>query len=406
VISGTTDCLKTRGNPNRRSSIRCLPTGFLFLRAVRGHYHQETVHVLWPPLFVIFMTPDESERSDQPAQSGQSNGCEQTPTASERDRDHNRDREYRAESETDRERDYDTCPECGGRLEHDPEHGERACAECGLVVNEDEIDHGAEWTAHSAEEQQERSRVGSPVTPTMHDKGLSTEIDWRNQDARGNPLSTRQRRKMQRLRTWHSRSQTDGTQERNLRHGLGEIDRMASALGLPTSIRETASVIYRRVISENLLIGRSVESVSAAALYAATRQSSSARSLDGIVTVARMDKQSIGRTYRYISRELGLEIGPPDPTDHLPRLCSVLDLSTEIEQQSRELLEIAIAAEAISGKNPVGLAAAAVYASGILCKEKVTQSSISEVASVSKVTIRNRYQELLDLHEQTQSRGR
>jgi transcription initiation factor TFIIB len=368
---------------------------------VRGHYHQETLRVLWPPLFVIFMTPDQSERADQPVQSDHSNRCEQ-PTGSERDRD----REYRAESETDRERDYDTCPECGGRLEHDPEHGERACTECGLVVNEGEIDHGAEWTAHSAEEQQERSRVGSPVTPTMHDKGLSTEIDWRDQDARGNPLSTRQRRKMQRLRTWHSRSQTNGTQERNLRHGLGEIDRMASALGLPTSIRETASVIYRRVISENLLIGRSVESVSAAALYAATRQSSSARSLDGIVGVARIDKQSIGRTYRHINRELGLEIEPPDPTDHLPRLCSVLDLSTEIEQQSRELLETAIAAEEISGKNPVGLAAAAVYAGALLCNEKVTQSSISEVASVSKVTIRNRYQELLNLHEQTQRRDR
>ena len=349
---------------------------------------------------MIFMTSDKSEQVDQSAQSDKSNGCEQTSTA-KRDRDCDRGREYRAESATERDSDYDTCPECGGRLEHDPEHGDRACTECGLVVDENEIDHGAEWTAHSSEEQKERSRVGSPVTPTMHDKGLSTEIDWRDQDARGNPLSARQRRKMQRLRTWHSRSQTNGTQERNLRHGLGEIDRMASALGLPTPIRETASVIYRRVISENLLIGRSVESVSAAALYAATRQSSSARSLDGVVAVARIDKQSIGRTYRYINRELGLEIEPPDPTDHLPRLCSVLDLSTEIEHQSRELLETAIAADAISGKNPVGLAAAAVYAGGILCNEKVTQKSISQVASVSKVTIRNRYQELLDLHEQT-----
>jgi transcription initiation factor TFIIB len=342
------------------------------------------------------MVPNQSDRVDQSVQGDQSNGCEQTSTASERGR------EYSAESEPNRERDYDTCPECSGRLEHDPQHGERACTECGLVVDEDEIDRGAEWTAHSAEEQQERSRVGAPITPTMHDKGLSTEIDWRNKDARGKPLSSRQRRKMQRLRTWHSRSQTDGTQERNLRHGLGEIDRMASALGLPTSIRETASVVYRRVISENLLIGRSVESVSAAALYAATRQSSSARSLDGIVGVARIDKQSIGRTYRHINRELGLEIEPPDPTNHLPRLCSMLDLSTEIEQQSRELLETAIAAEEISGKNPVGLAAAAVYAGSLLCNEKVTQKAVSEAASVSKVTIRNRYQELLDLYEQTQ----
>jgi transcription initiation factor TFIIB len=307
--------------------------------------------------------------------------------------------EHTASSE--RETPQETCPECGGRLANDPEHGERACVECGLIVDVEEIDRGAEWTAYSSEERDEKSRVGSPTTPTMHDKGLSTEIDWRDQDARGNQLSSRQRQKMSRLRMWHSRSQTEGAQDRNLRHGLGEIDRMASALGLPQSVRETASVIFRRVIGENLLIGRSVEGTSGAALYAAMRQSDLVRSLDDIATVARIDKQKIGRTYRYINRELTLESEPPDPTDHLPRFCSQLDLSPKTEHMSRELLETAVETEEnyLSGKNPVGLAAAAVYAGALLTDEKVTQKAVSDVASISEVTIRNRYQELLELHE-------
>ena len=52
-----------------------------------------------------------------------------------------------------------------------------------------------------------------------------------------------------------------------------------------------------------------------------------------------------------------------------------------------------------SGKSPVGLAAAAVYAAALLTNEKVTQSEVSEVANISEVTIRNRYKELLEAED-------
>ncbi len=74
----------------------------------------------------------------------------------------------------------------------------------------------------------------------MHDKGLSTNIDWRDKDAYGNSLSSNQRQKMQRLRKWNERFRTRDSKERNLKQALGEIDRMASALGLPENVRETA----------------------------------------------------------------------------------------------------------------------------------------------------------------------
>ena len=92
------------------------------------------------------------------------------------------------------------CPECDGQLVSDDEHGETVCADCGLVVAEDSVDRGPEWRAFDAAEKNKKSRVGAPTTNTMHDKGLSTNIDWRNKDAYGNSLGSRQREKMQRLR--------------------------------------------------------------------------------------------------------------------------------------------------------------------------------------------------------------
>ncbi|RQG95873.1 transcription initiation factor IIB [Natrarchaeobius chitinivorans] len=302
------------------------------------------------------------------------------------------EREESAEETGERER----CPECEGRLVSDAEHAETVCSECGLVVEEGEIDRGPEWRAFDAAEKDEKSRVGAPTTNMMHDQGLSTNIGWQDKDAYGKSLSSRQRQKMQRLRTWNERFRTRDSKERNLKQALGEIDRMASALGLPENVRETASVIYRRALEEDLLPGRSIEGVATSSLYASARQAGTPRSLDEISAVSRVEKDEIARTYRYVVRELGLEVQPADPESYVPRFASDLDLSEETERRARRLLKTAKDDGIHSGKSPVGLAAAAVYAAALLTNEKVTQNEVSEVASISEVTIRNRYHELLE----------
>jgi len=288
------------------------------------------------------------------------------------------------------------CPECGGNVATDTEHGETVCKDCGLVIEEDSIDRGPEWRAFDSAERDRKSRVGAPTTNMMHDKGLSTNIGWQNKDAYGRSLSSEQRQKMQRLRTWNERFRTRDSKERNLKQALGEIDRMASALGLPQNVRETASVIYRRALGDDLLPGRSIEGVATAALYASARMAGSPRSLDEMSVVSRVDKMELTRTYRYIVRELSLEVQPADPEQYLPRFVSDLDLTDETERQARELIERARRAGLLSGKSPVGLAAAAVYAAALLTNDKVTQSEVSDVANISEVTIRNRYKELLE----------
>jgi transcription initiation factor TFIIB len=289
------------------------------------------------------------------------------------------------------------CPECGSAdLVTDDERGETVCESCGLVVEEDEIDRGPEWRAFDAAEKDQKSRVGAPTTQMMHDKGLSTNIGWQDRDAYGNSLSSNQRQKMQRLRTWNERFRTRDSKERNLKQALGEIERMASALGLPENVRETASVIYRRALSDDLLPGRSIEGIATAALHAAARMAHVPRSIDEVGRVSRVGEAEFERAYRYIVRELGLEIEPADPSEYLPRFCSDLEVSKETERTARELLENAKQENVHSGKSPVGLAAAALYASARLTNEDVTQSEVSGVSDISEVTIRTRYQELLE----------
>jgi len=174
----------------------------------------------------------------------------------------------------------------------------------------------------------------------MHDKGLSTNIDWRDKDAYGNSLGAKQRQKMQRLRKWNERFRTRDSKERNLKQALGEIDRMASApSACSENVRETASVIYRRALDENLLPGWSIEGVSTASVYAAARQAGVPRSLDGSRTSpGSRSPRSHGPTATS-SANSAWRSPLADPESYVPRFASSLGMSDEAEHRARRLLQ-------------------------------------------------------------------
>ncbi|PNX45865.1 MAG: transcription initiation factor IIB, partial [Thermoplasmata archaeon M9B1D] len=223
------------------------------------------------------------------------------------------------------------CPQCGGtHLTKDYSRAELVCEDCGLVIDEDFIDHGPEWRAFDSDQREKRARVGAPMTYTIHDKGLSTMIGWKNRDSYGKSIPTRNRAQLYRLRKWQRRIRISDATERNLAFALSELDRMASGMGLPRNVRETAAMIYRKAVLKNLIRGRSIEGVSAAALYAACRQCNVPRTLDEIAGSSRVSRKEIGRTYRFIARELGLRLMPTSPQDYISRFCSELKLSGDV----------------------------------------------------------------------------
>ena len=294
-----------------------------------------------------------------------------------------------------------TCPECESESITSDGGGELVCEDCGLVIEDENIDRGPEWRAFNHSERQSKSRVGAPTTQTMHDKGLTTQIDWKDKDAYGRSLSSEKRSQMHRLRKWQERIRTKDAGERNLQFALSEIDRMASALGVPRSVREVASVIYRRALNEDLIRGRSIEGVATACLYAACRQEGIPRSLEEVSDVSRVEQKEIGRTYRYVAQELELKMEPVDPKQYVPRFASELDLSEEVQSKANEIIDTTAEQGLLSGKSPTGYAAAAIYAASLLCNEKKTQREVADVAQVTEVTIRNRYQEqieTMDIH--------
>ena len=77
-----------------------------------------------------------------------------------------------------------------------------------------------------------------------------------------------------------------------------------------------------------------------------------------------------------------------------------LELQKKTKRYAVKVLKQAQENEVSAGKDPMGLAAAALYLSCVKNSEDKTQRDIAEAANVTEVTIRNRYKglkESLDL---------
>lgn len=284
------------------------------------------------------------------------------------------------------------CPECGGiNLFWNKDKGEVICKDCGLVVEDKMVDFGQEWREFDAEGGDKRRRAGAPITYTQYDQGLGTEVGGKADLSR---LGSKSRNKFVRLRKWQYRIST--AIERNLKQALSELKRVASYLKLPKSVEEESARIYTLAVQRGLVRGRSMESVVSGALYAACRRHEVPRTLDELSEASGIEKKEIGRTYRFVTRELGISILPSNPADYIPRFASALKISPEAQSKSIEILEKAQKEELTSGRGPTGIAAAALYVSALLHDEKRTQREVADVAGVTEVTIRNRYKELLE----------
>ena len=282
------------------------------------------------------------------------------------------------------------CPTCNKTsLILDESSGEMICSACGVVVSENRESGGPEWRSF-ANDGTDKSRVGASSSITMHDMGLSTVIGSANKDATGKPLSSSMKKSIDRLRTWDSRSQASTSLDRNLRQALSEMDKLKDKLSLSDTVIEKSAYIYRKANEMKLVKGRSIHGLVAACVYAACRDTETPRTLDDVADGINIRRKDVARCYRLIFRELDLKVPVADPINGVARIASIAGLGEKTKRKAIELLTKAKKIGMVAGKDPMGLAAAALYLSCIASGGTTTQKNISEASGVTEVTIRNR----------------
>lgn len=293
------------------------------------------------------------------------------------------------------------CPRCGSRkLVCDSSRGEKVCSQCGIVISDVAVDRGPEWRAHTLAEKAVKRRTGGPTSYTYYDKGLYTSFRT-NKDIHGRRLNPQTRRRMMRLKRYDSRAKLDESGMRNLSRAMNELNRLADTLHLPNGVRERSAFIYREALEEDLIKGRTITGFVAASLYASCRQSRIPRSLQEVSEASTRDHKDVSRTYRFLLRELDLKMPVDYPMKFVPRIASKVDVSRETDRLTVEILQEARRRKALIGKDPRGIAAAALYMACKTNDERRTQKDIAKAAGTTEVTLRNRLRDLENVVEHT-----
>ena len=271
----------------------------------------------------------------------------------------------------------------------DFETGEIFCSNCGHVLSERVEDFGPEWSYFSVDKTN-MSRTGNGTSLAKHDQGLYTVISTTNKDVSGKSLSIKMKKNIKQLRMLDMQSQTRASVDRNFIQAFGKLHSLKDKLALSNTIMEKAAYIYRKAVERQLVRGITISAMIAAALYAACRNTETPRTLKDIAEASNTRRKEIAICYRLIFQELELKMPVVNPIQCIARISSRLEITEKTKRDAIKVLKQIQEHEGTAGKDPMGLAAAALYLSCAKNGEYKTQREVASTANVTEVTVRNR----------------
>lgn len=265
-------------------------------------------------------------------------------------------------------------------------NGELFCGLCGTVLKEKIVDRSHDVGSFSKEVLNTKKRTGPPLKTSIFDMGSSSVIPKTNIDSSGKYISSTNKFHFSRLRRWDSQSKHNQKNKKLIRAFI-LLNSIKSKLNLPENVRERSAYIYRKASEKNIVRGNSTNSMIAAAVFVACKQLGIPRSLYEISHVVNIKRKMLSHTYRRLVSKLELDV-VSNSVDYVTKVANSVGADEKTKRLSHQILNDAKKDKVHVGKNPVGLAAGAVYLSGIGVGKNISMSKISSESNISTVTIR------------------
>lgn len=287
--------------------------------------------------------------------------------------------------------DEDNSPCCDSPQVVVSDDGTRVCSNCGVVHGQDFVQQ--ERRAYTSDEVRNR-RI---TEPRWRSYGPRTVIGIYNADAKGHALESKRQQLFSRL------SKIQGSLinsiERNYWESRPKLTNLGQKLHVPDHIMETAWKIYSEVAKQKLTMGRSIDAFVVSSLYAAIRIHDFPRLLEEVVDVSMMPlrcvHRSLGLLVRNVLPALKMRYKPISPDPLVYRFGCELNLSMATQKRGSDYLKYAVKnGMRKMGKDPKGLAAAALYLASKQNGERRTQTDIANVARITEVTLRTRAKQI------------
>lgn len=264
------------------------------------------------------------------------------------------------------------CPGCGNQYSPGSNENRRAfCVRCGRVLNENE-------TQDRLQHETVNGSARKTVSTIVADGLAIANMDPHEAVPISRHLSDE----------WLSIAGAADQSQSNFAHALYESTRIGLQLALPRAVLEKASELLKAAFVKRLTKGISIKDLAMAVLYAACRQRGIGIPFDDVAKVSGTDSRTACRRYRLLITRLNLSIPPPKVQDYLTRMTGRLGADTTLVQSATNILQVIEKSIMSAGRDPRGIAAAAIYLGARSLGRRITQRELSDITHVTEFTIR------------------
>ncbi len=183
---------------------------------------------------------------------------------------------------------------------------------------------------------------------------------------------------------------------------MHEVDLISHRLKLPAEVRRRAAMLSAEARPDSFVRGTKPRMMAAATVYVACRENKIPVTLRDMAEASGSDTREVGRCYLALLDQMHIARPNLNGREYVRRLVLRTPVSEKAYELSQEIIN-RMSAGGFGGRNPMTLAAAALYLACCNLGERVTQSEVAEAAGVGEESVRECCKAIRVLEHQTTS---
>lgn len=285
--------------------------------------------------------------------------------------------------EESRKEDHNTCEYCGG-THIILEDGNFVCKGCNSLIHRF-IDAHAEWRYYGAEDSKssDPTRCGMPTNDLLPESSLGSVISNKMNESYDMRL-------IRKYHMWNSMSY----KERTLYNIFDNITINATNNGISNSIIEEAKVFYKKVSESKISRGDNRSGLIASSIYMSCKSNKVPRSTKEIAKMFNIKITTMTKGCKKFNDILKMNLDSTKPQDFIQRFASKLNLTTEIRDLCKHIVDKADEYNIVCENTPPSIAAGSIYLCVCVCSLDIPKKELATVCGISQVTLTKCYKKL------------
>jgi transcription initiation factor TFIIB len=258
------------------------------------------------------------------------------------------------------------------------------CKKCNALLSR-YIDMQAEWRYYGCDDSKssDPTRCGMPTNDLLPNSSLGSLISNQNNESYDMKL-------IRKYHMWNSMSY----KERSLYNIFDSITINAANSGIPTTIIEEAKVFYKKLSESRISRGENRNGLIASSIYMSCKTHKVPRSTKEIAKIFNLKVTTMTKGCKKFQDIMNIDLESTSAVDFIQRFGSKLNISLEIKNLCKHIVEKADYLNIVSENTPPSIAAASIFLCNVVCDLGLQKKEMAKACEISQVTLTKCFKKL------------